>query len=78
MTSWYTASHQLVIGRRSKWVQHGPSFPGDQQGGPAWVQPVREDGNYTSLYVPYTFSLGHWGQLTARQIVYTTLQHDSG
>ncbi|KAJ7894289.1 hypothetical protein B0H14DRAFT_3657561 [Mycena olivaceomarginata] len=30
MTSWYQASHQLDIGRQSKWVQHGPSFPNSQ------------------------------------------------
>ncbi|KAJ7091634.1 hypothetical protein C8R44DRAFT_750536 [Mycena epipterygia] len=29
---WYPASHQLDIGRRSKWVHHGPSFPGYQLG----------------------------------------------
>ncbi|KAJ6454433.1 hypothetical protein C8R45DRAFT_1189613 [Mycena sanguinolenta] len=30
--SWYQASHQPDIGRRSKWVHAGPSFPGDQLG----------------------------------------------
>ncbi|KAJ6615503.1 hypothetical protein B0H10DRAFT_2190999 [Mycena sp. CBHHK59/15] len=30
MTGWYQASYQLDIGRRSKWVHCGPSFPGDQ------------------------------------------------
>ncbi|KAJ7900585.1 hypothetical protein B0H14DRAFT_3123743 [Mycena olivaceomarginata] len=29
---WYPASHQLDIGRRSKWVHHEPSFPGYQLG----------------------------------------------
>ncbi|KAJ7881833.1 hypothetical protein B0H13DRAFT_2278452 [Mycena leptocephala] len=32
LLTWYPASHRLDIGRQSKWVHHGPSFPGYQLG----------------------------------------------
>ncbi|KAJ7443078.1 hypothetical protein B0H11DRAFT_1932065 [Mycena galericulata] len=49
MTGWCQASYQLDIGRRSKWVHCGPSFPGDQ--------PPNQPKLHGTFYTSYSASI---------------------